>query len=79
MQGLPTLQNHLCQIGISILSELKFNHFKSTRIKRQSQFYAHWVIRVVGPNLEIPFCTQLCSVEVEVVFGSRALATSGWQ
>ena len=55
MQGLPTLQNHLCQISISILSELKFNHFKSTCIKWQSQFYACWVIWVVGPNLEIPF------------------------
>ena len=50
MQGLPTLQNHLYQIGNSILSELKLNHFKSTLIKRQSQFYARWVIRFVGPN-----------------------------
>ena len=79
MQGLPTLQTHPCWIGNSIISELKLDHCKSTRIKHQSEFYAHWVIRVVGPNLEIPFCTQLCSVEVEVVFGSRALATSGWQ
>ena len=36
MQGLPTLQNHLCQIGNSILPEyekLKLDHFKSTHIK----------------------------------------------
>ena len=32
----------------------------STSIRHQSQFYAHWVIWVVCPNLEIPSCTQQC-------------------
>ena len=61
MQRLPTWQNHLCQINNFILSELNLDHFKSMRIELQSQFYARWVIRVVGPNLEIPFCAQPCS------------------
>ena len=61
MQRLFTWQNHLCQINNSILSELNLDHFKSMRIELQSQFYARWVIRVVGPNLEIPFCAQPCS------------------
>ena len=37
MQGLPTLQNHLCQIGNSILPEsekLKLDHFKSMHMKQ---------------------------------------------
>ena len=53
MQRLPTLQNHLCQVGNAIISELKLDHVKSTHIKHQPQFYAHWVILV--PNLEILF------------------------
>ena len=28
--------------------------------------YACWVIQVVGPNLEIPFCTQQCSGKTEI-------------
>ena len=62
MQGLPTLQNHLCQMGHSIISELKWDHFESTRTKSQSQFYACWVIWVIGPNLKISFCAQLCAI-----------------
>ena len=49
------------ELAIHSLS-IKLDHFKSKRIIHQSQFYACWVIRALGPNLEILFCAQKCSV-----------------
>ena len=50
---------------ISFLSNiLKSDQLYSTQIKLPWSLYLCWVIRVVGPNLEIPFCAQPCSAVV---------------
>ena len=41
--------------------KLKSNQLYSTRIKLPWSLCLCWVIRVVGPILEIPFCAQPCS------------------
>ena len=44
--------------------KLKSDQFYSTQIKLPWSFYMSWVVWVVGPNLEIPFCAQQCSGHV---------------
>ena len=45
-------------------TKLKSGQLYSTRIKLPWSLYLCWVIRVVGPNLEIPFCAQPCSATI---------------
>ena len=61
--------NHLCKnqplhfARIWESEKLKLDQFYSTQIKLQCTFYLSSLVRVVGPNLEIPFCSQPCSVQ----------------
>ena len=61
MQKLLTLQNHRCKTWSLHFAQLKSDKFYSTQIKMPWSLYLSWVIQVVGPNLENPFCTQPCS------------------
>ena len=64
MQWLLTLQNHCYKTWSLHFAKLKSDQFYSTQIKLPWLLYMSWVIPVVGPNLEILFCTQQCSVHI---------------